>query len=169
MSDNYADDILKVAERILDLSIQDVTRLGHGATSTAWIISSADDRFVLRTTQPSANRPITYRSEFRILRMLLTQECPVPEPLCTSFDHPADLPGDVSAWAITRVVDGVPLHKAQMSPSIEAQLGGFLSQLHGLPCSQFGRLDEESADFIGQQHTPLEGIRARWCWAQLWP
>lgn len=147
----------------------EVKPLGRGATSTAWAVSCGSDQYVLRAVHQTTNRPITYRSEFLILQTLREQGCPVPDPLYTSFDQSLLFDKQVSAWAISRRVPGDAIFKRPLTPAVAAQLGAVLSTLHGLPHTNFGRMDENSTTLKGQQATQIEGIRARWCWAQMWP
>jgi|GEM_PF-6161025 len=161
--------IQRLIETVLGYSSCDVTLIGSGATSTAWLITCGTEQVVLRAVYKTTNRPVTYRSEFRILRQLYEQGLPVPKTICTSFDQPADLDDRISAWAITRVVAGKPIAKSKLTPEIARQLGEFLRVLHQLPCSKFGRLDEDSDFLAGQQASQIEGIRARWCWSKLFP
>ena len=160
--------IQKFIANLLGHTHCEVKSLGAGATSRAWLISCRSDQFVLRTVHSTTNRPITYRSEFLILQNLYKQGLPVPEPLYNSFEQTFQLDEHTSAWAITRLVAGKPILNNKLTPKVARQLGTFLKVFHQLPCSKFGRLNEKSDHLIGKQTSPIEGIRARWCWAQLW-
>ena len=162
------DDIEILVRSVLNHTMCEIESAGSGASSTAWIISCNKDNYVLRVMPPNMNRPVTYRSEFIILKSLFNDGLPVPEPLLTSFSHPTKLHG-AEAWAITRPVPGKPILKNKLEPSICVHIGQFLRHLHALPCSGFGRLVEEAETITGQQLSHIEGIRARWCWAKIWP
>ena len=161
--------IQRFIENLLEHPVQEVKKLGSGATSTAWWITCGSDHFVFRATHHTTNRPITYQSEFLILHSLYEQGLPVPEPLYNSFDQASDFGESVSAWAITRSIVGNPILKNRLTANVASQIGAFLQVLHQLPCSDFGRLNEQSKRLQGQQVTHVSGIRARWCWAKLWP
>lgn len=169
MSHVPLESVQRFVEVLFDCPHCEIKPLGMGATSTAWAFSCGSNQYVLRAVYHTTNRPITYRSEFLILQTLREQRCPVPEPLYTSFDQDISLDERVSAWAISRTVAGTAILKSQLTPAVAAQLGAFLSVLHGLPHADFGRPDENSTTLKGQQTTHVEGIRARWCWAQMWP
>lgn len=156
-------------ENLLNHPVCEVKKLGSGATSTAWSVSCGSDQLIFRASQYITNRPITYRSEFMILQRLYEQGLPVPEPLYSSFDQTSDFDESISAWTITRSVVGNPTLKNKLTSKVARQLGEFLWIVHQLPCSNFGRLDEQSSSLKGQQILHIDGIRARWCWAQLWP
>jgi aminoglycoside phosphotransferase (APT) family kinase protein len=158
-----------LAEKLLEQPIRDVKKLGSGATSTAWSISCGSEQFIFRATHSTTNRPITYRSEFMILQALQNKGLPVPEALYNSYEQSFDFDESISAWAITRTIAGQAILQKKLSPQVATQLGKFLATLHDLPCSNFGRLDEESKTLKGQQISQVEGICARWCWAQLYP
>lgn len=161
--------IQRLIKTVLGYSACEVTLIGSGATSTAWLVTCGTEKVVLRAVYHTTNRPVTYRSEFRILRQLYEQGLPVPKPLYTSFDQHIKLDDRVLAWAITQVVAGEAISKDKRPSKIACQLGEFLRILHELPCSNFGRLDEDSDALIGLQTSHVDGIRARWCWAQLFP
>ncbi|MEO1288164.1 MAG: aminoglycoside phosphotransferase family protein, partial [Chloroflexota bacterium] len=160
--------IQRFIENLLEYPVHEVKKLGSGATSTAWRINCGSDQFVFRTTNHATNRQITYRSEFLILKSLYAKGLPVPEPICNSFEQVGEFDENVSAWAITRLVVGDPILKNPLTAKVANQLGEFLQILHELPCSNFGRLDEQSSNLKGQQTTQISGISARWCWAVLW-
>ncbi|HEX2621136.1 MAG TPA: aminoglycoside phosphotransferase family protein [Phototrophicaceae bacterium] len=166
--------IQRVSDMIPGCSEDDlqIEMIGAGATSAAWRVTGKDQTFIVRTMLPTTNRPVTYRSEFRLLRELHTRSLPVPEAISNSFEHPASNESGLPAWAITRPVVGSPILNEPMPPRVALQLGQVLAMLHRLPCEGYGRLDEANdagAVIRGLQTTPLEGIRARWCWATIYP
>lgn len=161
--------IRRFIEELLEYPVCEVKKLGSGATSTAWLVTCGSDQLVFRVTYHTTNRPITYQSEFLILRSLYEQGLPVPEPLYNSFDQVADFDKSIPAWALTRLIAGKPVLTHKLTIKVASQLGEFLRILHQLPCSNFGRLDEQSKSLKGQQISHIDGIRARWCWARLWP
>jgi aminoglycoside phosphotransferase (APT) family kinase protein len=169
MNHIHLDTIQRFVEKLLDHTACEAKLLGIGATSTAWSLSCGSDQYIVRVVYASTNRPITYRSEFVILQRLYKLGLPVPEPLHHSFEQPYFLGEGISAWAITRLIPGKPILKNRLTATAAVQLGAFLKALHQLPCSNFGRLNENSERLEGQQTTAIEGIRGRWCWAQLWP
>lgn len=162
-------DIRRLVEHVLDLKNYEIERSGTGASSMAWKVNGNGAAFVLRMMRPAANRPVTYQSEFAILRTLHADGFRVPEPITNSFEQPYNAGESLPPWAITRVIPGQPILKAKLNSVAAAQLGQFLTDLHALPVRAYGRLIEHNAPLHGQQSTPLAGICARWCWAQLWP
>jgi aminoglycoside phosphotransferase (APT) family kinase protein len=151
------------------IAAQHVTPLGQGATSAAWQVTSGPEAFILRFMPVGTNRPVTYQSEFTILRMLRKQGCPVPEPILSSVEMHAPLAGVPEPWAITRTVPGEAIRKNPLPSGVAQGLGRFLATVHDLPVTGFGRLVERADSLVGQQQEQRAGICARWCWADLWP
>lgn len=117
--------IQNLLETIFDQPAWVITELGVGATSAAWEISSEADRFVLRTVSPKTNRPVTYQSEFVILRAFQNLGLTVPEPITNSFENRSFVHKDIAAWAITRSVSGLPVLKNEIMPTVASQIGCF--------------------------------------------
>lgn len=162
------DKVKRIAEHVgVQASI--ITPLGRGATSSAWKVTHARDAFIVRFMPVSTQRPVTYQSEFTILRVLMDRGCPVPKPVMTSVEANRPISGVPEAWAVTQVVPGEPVKNGLISSGVMYDLGRLLSVLHALPVTGFGRLVEQPDALVGQQESHLDGVRARWCWADLWP
>src|SRR5450432_2955673 len=101
-----------------------------GATSIAWRIQCGAAAFVVRMMLPDTDRPITYRSEFAILRSLFSKKLLVPEALSNSFEQSLPLNDSLPPWAITRPVSGQTVLKDKLPSTAAAQLGSFLAVLH---------------------------------------
>lgn len=160
---------VQLIARLARISVQKITPLGQGATSAAWHVTTLKDAFIIRLMPAGTKRPVTYQSEFTILRMLRREGCPVPEPVMSSVEQAIPLNDISEPWAITRVVPGVAMRDNPLAPELAHELGRFLAIVHSLPVTGFGRLIEKPAGLTGQQPDPLTGVRARWCWADLWP
>lgn len=156
-----------IAELVGARSAQ-ITPLTRGATSAAYRVDDDKRSLIVRLIPTGTNRPVTYQSEFTILRMLQAKGAPVPQPILTSTEAGALLFSS-EPWAVTSIVPGMAIGKTPVSPTTACELGLFLKVLHALPVSGFGRLCEEAARLCGQQADPVTGLCARWCWAPLWP
>ncbi|MEM7129841.1 MAG: aminoglycoside phosphotransferase family protein [Chloroflexota bacterium] len=159
----------QIARRVLGISDGIISSLGSGASSAAWRVDWKDDAFIVRIAPDGNNRPITYRSEFTILRLLKKQVCAVPEAIQNSFECQVPVEGISQAWTITRAVEGTAIQKRPMSSSTATELGQLLQIAHSLPAVGYGRLSEQASGIIGQQSDRLDGVQSRWCWAKLWP
>lgn len=145
-----------------------ITPLVRGATSTAYRVDDDRNSFVVRFIPAAANRPVTYGSEFTVLRLLQANGVPVPKPILTSAEVQMAL-SISEPWAVTSTVPGRPIRHRPLSTAMAGQLAAFLQVLHALPVSQFGRLCEDASRLCGQQLNLVAGLCARWCWAPLWP
>lgn len=154
--------------RQANIDVISVKLLGDGASSRAWQISDGDQSFIVRTMRDGSNRPVTYQSEFAILRHLALDGCPVPRPILNSCEV-AGLASQPFSWSITGMVAGKSVGSGPLSYKVASQLGHFLATLHRLPVSGYGRLCESTTLLCGQQQNQLDGICARWCWAPIWP
>ncbi len=143
--------------------------LSSGATSTAWRVRCDHKDLVVRTPRPDSKRPITYRSEHRILEALYAQDQPVPQPISVGVNQALHALANASTWSITGPAAGTPLGSDRLTREAALCLGRLLQALHALPCSGYGRLTETSSELHGQQRTPIEGMLARWNRAKLWP
>lgn len=145
-----------------------ISPLTRGATSAAYRMDEGKNSVIVRIMPVNADRPVTYQSEFTILRRLQASGAPVPKPILTSVEVKTALPIS-EPWAVTGIVPGRAIQKMPLSASVASELGSFLRVLHALPVAHFGRLCEESDRLYGQQTDPIAGLCARWCWAPLWP
>lgn len=162
------DKVKRIAEHV-DVQASSILPLGRGATSSAWKVTHGRDAFIIRFMPAGTPRPATYQSEFTVLHALMERGCPVPMPVMASVEDNRPIPGVLEAWAVTQVSPGEPVKNSPISSDLAHGLGRFLSILHALPVTGFGRLVEQPDGLTGQQESHLEGVRARWCWANLWP
>jgi aminoglycoside phosphotransferase (APT) family kinase protein len=146
-----------------------MTPLSQGATSCAWRVDSAEGVFIVRFMPEGVQRPVTYQSEFMILRLLLERGCPVPRPVVNSIEANPSAPGLPGAWAVTRLVTGAALKQDPIVRNVALVLGRMLAVVHALPVQGYGRLVETPYSLAGQQTEALAGVLARWCFAPLWP
>ena len=172
--DDYDDQVRQIASVVLGQSTCRPRLLGQGASSIAWRVESGSESVVVRIMPCGVNRPITYRSEFTILRSLRKLGQPVPEPLCNSMELRMALgPPVAEAWSVTRTVEGKALARQpvslSMSPPVVNQLGEFLAALHSLPACGYGRLEEKERRFLGQHNNIRAAVIDRWRWGRQWP
>lgn len=161
--------ITELVSNVLNKPVNNVELIGTGASSTAWRVHSDSVNLIFRNMRPNSNRPTTYRSEFRLLHHLDDKNLPVPHPIAISFEYHELLDENFGAWALTQAINGAAILQNQLPSQTANQTGKFLAQLHQIPCADYGRLIEDNRCFVGQQSTPTDGIRSRWCWAQLFP
>ncbi|MEM9776980.1 MAG: aminoglycoside phosphotransferase family protein [Chloroflexota bacterium] len=143
--------------------------LGQGATSAAWRVDTGPNAVVVRIIPAGTPRPITYQSEFTVLRLLEAKDCPVPSPILNSAARPNQLTHIQEPWAVTKAIEGQAIKKSQLSKTTAKNLGELLAALHSLPVTQFGRLAEQTGGVVGLQNDAISGVCARWCWAPIWP
>lgn len=145
-----------------------ITPLTRGATSAAYRLEEGAKSLIVRIMPVNADRPVTYQSEFTILRSLQASGASVPKPILTSVEAKTPLPIN-EPWAVTSLVPGRAIQKMPLSAAVATEVGSFLQVLHSLPVAHFGRLCEAPDRLRGQQTDPIAGLCARWCWAPLWP
>ncbi len=126
------------------------------------------DTLIVRIAREGTGRPITYRSEFQIYRLLREEGLNVPEPILNS-EETDQIEGVADAWAITQKVDGIPLKKTEWTVEAANDLARFLSVVHNLPHSGYGRLEERGDLIRGKELTPVTGIVGRRCWGAIYP
>lgn len=160
---------VKLIAKAAGLQAQHITPLGRGATSAAWRLATLHDAFIVRFMPAGTQRPVTYQSEFTILRMLRQAGCPVPEPIMSSVELAVPLSELPEPWAVTRTLPGEAIHTHPLTLDVAQDLGLVLARLHEFPVQGYGRLVERPHVLIGQQQNPVAGVCARWCWADLWP
>ena len=132
-------------------------------------VSERDKAVIIRIIPAGTNRPITYQSEFTILRLLRQRGCSVPRPLLNYAESPDHLTDISEPWAVTEAINGQALGKKVMPPQIASEMGRQIAILHSLPTRGYGRLAEQKDQLQGLQSDHLTGICARWCWADIWP
>ena len=169
MMDNAAQKVQQIAQTALGTSIDQQILLGRGATSEAWQVGIGNDDFVVRFIPIGTKRPVTYQSEFTILRLLRAQGYNVPKPVLNSAECQQILPNVPEPWAVTGLIDGSAILKEQLPQQAAKELGAMLAAIHTLPVKHFGRLAEQPGELCGLQSDPLMGTKARWCHAALWP
>ncbi len=146
-----------------------VGALGRGATSAAWAASNEHISVIIRMIQKGTNRPTTYQSEFTILRLLRARGCHVPKPIlnyaeCPESVRTANLGGlsDIDEpWSVTEALNGQPIKKNRLTAQVARELGHFLSILHSLPTTGYGRLAEQKQHLQGLQNSYVSGVCAR--------
>ncbi len=158
-----------IIEFSIGMSPATIKELGRGATSAAYQGTAGDKTIIVRMIPLGTNRPVTYQSEFTILRLLRDEGCPVPKPILNSAEHPDQLKDIVEPWAVTEVIKGQAIKKSCITPEVARELGRFTSTLHDLPTKGYGRLAEQKMRLQGLQNDHQAGVCARWCWADIWP
>lgn len=157
----------KIAQ-LIGIEPVSILPLNEGATSVAWRVSDDFQTVIVRTMRKGTNRPVTYQSEFTILRYLQAAKALVPQPILNSFERGYQ-PVEGTPWSVTAPVPGYPLGNDELPLSVAEQLGCFLATLHQLPVTGVGRLEEGITTLVGQEQRQINGILGRWCWATLWP
>ncbi len=148
----------------------ELSMLGQGASSFAWLAKGTGDSFVVRAMPPHNPKPVTYGVELSILRALNPRGLLVPAPIATSDAPDAFTLDDVAfPWAITRAVFGSPIHEGLLTSQAAEQLGKLLRALHDLPGTGYGWLRVNADGWFADHETPLGGARQRWAENPLWP
>lgn len=144
--------------------------LGQGASSFAWLAKGTTDTLVVRAMPPHNPKPVTYGVELSILRALNPRGLLVPAPIATSQPPNAFVLDDVKfPWAVTRSVWGTPIANNPLTVQAAEQLGKLLRALHDLPCSGYGWLRIQDETWYAEQTSALDGARERWAENPLWP
>ncbi|MEM8861187.1 MAG: phosphotransferase [Chloroflexota bacterium] len=170
MTENFQfQKIDRITELCTGMSASRIIPLGQGATSAAWYVENERRAVIVRMVPLNTNRPVTYQSEFTILRQLKAKGCLVPKPLLNNAECPNQLTDIPEPWAVTEVINGQAIKKGQLSNQTARELGSLLATVHALPVRNYGRLTEQQTGLKGLQSDHLSGIRARWCWAPIWP
>ncbi|MEM7113699.1 MAG: aminoglycoside phosphotransferase family protein [Chloroflexota bacterium] len=146
-----------------------IAPLGCGATSAAWHVQIGRNAVIIRMIPLGTPRPVTYQSEFTVLRLLREKGCPVPNPVMNSLECRDKLTNIPEPWSVTEVVKGQAVKGNRLSKVTAREVGEVLASLHSLPVIQYGRLAEQPKGVVGLQGDHVSGIRARWCWANIWP
>lgn len=169
IEDSWLQKINRITKLSTGIAPSQVTYLGRGATSAAWHVEIGTSAVVVRMILTGTPQPITYQSEFSILRLLREKGCPVPDPVMNSAECPDQLTEISEPWAVTKIVNGEAVKGNRLSPAVARASGEVLASLHALPVTRYGRLAEQPEGVTGLQPDPISGIRARWCWASIWP
>jgi len=164
------DAIEVILEAVTNRSRWELSILGQGASSFAWLAKGTVDSFVVRAMTPHSPKPVTYGVELSILRTLNPQGLLVPAPIATSEPPDAFHVDEVAfPWAITRAVFGNPIHDGSLGTEAAQQLGKLLRALHDLPCTGYGWLRQKDGKWFAERDTALDGARQRWAENPLWP
>ena len=161
--------IQRIAELATGVSQLCITPLGRGATSAAWAATNGHSSVIIRMILLGTDRPTTYQSEFSILRLLRARGCYVPNPILNYAECPEQLPDIVEPWSVTEALKGRAIKKNRLTAQVAREVGHFLSILHSLPTTDYGRLAEQKRHLQGLQNSYVSGVCARWCWAEFWP
>jgi len=132
-------------------------------SSVAWYAQSGKRKLIIRAMPHNSTKPVTYAQELAVLHHLHKYHCPVPEPIATNHQTPAnDLPEIGFMWAITTPVNGNPIHNAYLNTKNAHQLGEFFANLHRIPAQGWGWLHVEKGIFSAQQPDAIRGTLERW-------
>lgn len=160
--------VRRIAELTTGMSPSQITFVARGATSAAWHVTNGTDAVIVRIIPTGTNRPVTYQSEFTILRLLKNKGCLVPIPIMNNAECSDQLNDIKEDWAVTEVINGQAVKNGRLPP-IAKDLGRQIAILHTLPFKGYGRLKEQREQIQGLQNDQQSGICARWCWANIWP
>lgn len=149
-------------ESVLGFPVAGLRRLSTGRTSEAWVADTGLGRWVARLPVEDSGRSSSFSSEELISRWLAARNCAVAE------------------WTVV-IVDGVACSVAPLLPGQPIEYGvGWsvefadsvamvLHQLHHLPVSEFGPLENTDTELRGRSASALQGIVDRWCRGSIWP
>lgn len=136
----------------------EIERCAAGRSSQAW----TDGQSVVRVPIPNSGRLISYRSEV-LIGELLAQ---AGHPVSTWRLEPAD---DVEC-SIGPLLPGTPVDEPWAWPKrFVESTAAVLRQLHRLPTTGWGPLDNRSDRLRGTSPSAPQGIVDRWFHAPIWP
>ncbi len=129
-----------------------VQSIGAGATAAVWRVRSRDAVLALRVgkLQESARM----RADGAIRRGLLSSGARVARPL------------EVGVWngvefALDELIVGTHPSLEEFSRGLCLEIGETLEQLHALPCSKYGLLENRDDALVGITDTPRDGLLSR--------
>jgi aminoglycoside phosphotransferase (APT) family kinase protein len=136
--------------------------LAAGNSSQAWLATLDDERWVIRIPIPNSGRSMSYRSEASIGSQLAAVGHPVSDWTTVEVDHELCCFGP-------RLAGGPISYGEDWTEQFAAELGSLLHDLHHLPASGFGPLEDTEGEPRGCSSTAAAGIVARWFHAPIWP
>ncbi len=140
----------------------DVKLHASGRSSRAWRTTSADTPSVIRVPIPNSNRTDSYRSETLITRHLAD----AGHPVCKWDLVPVD---DVEC-TIGPLLPGTPVDDGWAWPKpFVVRFAAALRDLHELPATGWGPLENRADRLHGASPTATAGIVDRWFHAPIWP
>ena len=141
----------------------ELSPVGVGLASDAWLIREGDGRQVLRiATYPED--PVTYPSEHAIMAMLHRSGAPVPEPIVGSWEIQG-WPGP--AFSVTSYLPGNVLQPDALVWADEP-IAAFLRILHRR-LEGYGPVDEIDGRVRGRHQDAEVGTIDAWSGAPIWP
>lgn len=140
----------------------DVESFAAGRSSQAWGGVQSGRAWVARIPIPNSGRRGSYRSEALITRHLSE----TGHPVCSWQLVPVD---DVEC-SIGLRLEGTPIERAWTWPrSFVERVAALLRDLHQLPATGWGPLENRADRLHGISPSPTTGIVERWCHAPIWP
>jgi aminoglycoside phosphotransferase (APT) family kinase protein len=136
--------------------------LAAGNSSQAWLATLDHERWVIRIPIPNSGRSMSYRSEASIGSQLAAVGHPVSDWTTVEVDHELCCFGP-------RLAGGPISYGEDWTEQFAAELGSLLHDLHHLPASGFGPLEDTEGEPRGCSSTAAAGIVARWFHAPIWP
>lgn len=149
------------ATRLLG-KVDEVAPLAPGRSSQAWMVSHGGGRHAVRMPIRESGRVVSFRSEALIGALLADAGHPVSEWRTVTAD-------DIEC-SIGPLLDGEPVEEGSpWTPAFAAGLADLLADLHRLPATGFGPLDDDAARLSGRSASVTAGIVDRWSRAAVWP
>ncbi len=115
---------------------------------------------MVRLPVPGTDRSIRFHAEAAVGAALAERGHPVARWQVVEVDG--------TVCAVGPRLAGTPVAEP-WAPSFAARLGRLLAELHSLPPSGSGPLEDRVDVFRGQVPSPRDGVALRWCWARCWP
>jgi len=140
----------------------DIRMIAAGRSSQAWLVTDDSRRLIVRIPIPSSGRRTSYRSEALIAEHLSE----AGHPVCRWRTAMAD---DVEC-SIGPVLAGEPVqYGVDWGSGFITDLAALLRDLHRLPATGWGPLENSSSELRGMSASATDGIAARWFHASIWP
>jgi len=149
----------------LDIAPADLSPLGSGLASEAWLVRGDGPALVLRIASDPSDPPGTYRTEHALMARLASLGARVPAPVAGNWQLED---WSLAPFSLTSFVPGVPLRPDAHGWAAEP-IAGFLRRLHAIPTTGFGPLVVRSGGFSGRLADPEAGLLAAFEGYSLWP
>ena len=136
--------------------------LASGRSSQAWYVDAAERRCVVRVPIPNSGRLMSYRSEAQIGDLLADAGHPISRWSVRTRDD--------CDCSVGTLLEGTPIaYDSEWTASFALALALALRDLHHLPATGWGPLENASTQLVGTSMSERQGIVDRWFHAAMWP
>ena len=135
-----------------------VEYLEAGSTSRVYRVSTDHTNYILRIGFPHSGKPVSYESDFYIRNTLHKAGLSVARPVATNRSFKLSIR---TIWSLDEYKEGTTAIRGRVAPAVSEQLGELLGELHRMPVSGYGRLENSRTEIVGEQQSPRSGLASR--------